>query len=274
MKIALCNEVFRDTPIEETIAKAARLGYDGVEIAPFTIASSVEEIPAARRASIREAARRAGIEIAGLHWLLASPPGLHMTAADAAVRERTYAYLRALLEFCGDVGGTVVVLGSPKQRSVPEGVDPRDAWKRAVEGLRTCGPAAKKRGVTFCFEPLHARETNFINTAEEAWRLVGEIGHPSFSVILDMKAMSGMPDGIVGTIRKYGARAGHFHANDPSGVGPGMGDQDFFEPLRALRASGYRGWISVEPFVYEPDPETVARTAVETIRRALAQSEA
>ena len=73
MKLTTCNEYFTDWPIEEVFDYAADLGYEAVEIAPFTLADSVEDIPASRRAQIRTAAERAGVEIAGLHWLLASP---------------------------------------------------------------------------------------------------------------------------------------------------------------------------------------------------------
>ena len=76
MKFTTCNEYFTDWPIEKVFDYAADLGYAAVEIAPFTLADSVEDIPASRRAQIRAAAERASVEIAGLHWLLASPDGL------------------------------------------------------------------------------------------------------------------------------------------------------------------------------------------------------
>jgi sugar phosphate isomerase/epimerase len=77
-----------------------------------------------------------------------------------------------------------------------------------------------------------------------------------------------MPNGIIGTIGEHGKTAGYFHANEPGGLGPGMGELDFRPILSALRQSGYEGWISAEPFNYEPDPDTVARTALETLRKA------
>ena len=117
-------------------------------------------------------------------------------------------------------------------------------------------------------EPLHPAETNFLQTVEEALDLAGEIDHPSVGYILDTKAMSGMPRGVVATIEKYGRGAGHFHANEPSGLGPGMGTMDFGPVIGALAATGYHGWVSAEPFRYEPDSETVARTALATMRLA------
>jgi sugar phosphate isomerase/epimerase len=267
---ALCSEVYK-SPIEETIRRVAELGFAGIEIAPFHVAPSAEEVSTARRAEIRRAAEAAGVQIIGLHWLLVSPTlELHLTTPDGALRERTLGYLESLARFCADLGGRFLVFGSPKQRSVAPGDDPRRAFERAAEGLRRVARTCAQCGVRFLLEPLHPKETNFLNTVEEALALQDAVGSPAVGTILDCKAMSGMPEGILGTIRRHGRNAGHFHTNDPSGKGPGMGNLDFAPVLRELEASGYRGWVSSEPFDYAPDSDTVARTALETLRRASA----
>lgn len=269
-RFALCNEVYR-LPIEETIPRVARLGFDGIEIAPFTVADSVEDVPASRRREIARLAREAGIEIVGLHWLLVSPAGLHLSTEDAAVLRRTVEYLKALARFCADLGGTVMVLGSPKQRSLVTGQAPEDVRRRVADALRAVAETCGERGTRLLIEPLSPAETNFITTVEEALSLRDLVAHPAVGYILDCKAMSAMPKGILGTIGEHGRAAGHVHANEPGGLGPGMGELDFHPILSALRSSGYRGWISTEPFHYEPDPDTVARTALETLRRAALQ---
>ncbi len=267
LQFALCSEVYR-LSIEETIRRAAELGFDGIEIAPFNVSESVDDVPAARREDLRRAAQDAGIEIIGLHWLLVSPKGLHLTTPDDAVRRRTVQYLESLAGFCADLGGTFLVLGSPKQRNVAPGESHAAARARAAEGLREVARACGERGVRLLLEPLNPAETNFLQTVEEAKALAREIDHPQVGYILDCKAMSGMPRGIVGTILEHGGGAGHFHANEPSGLGPGMGDVSFVPIITALKKSGYAGWVSTEPFNYEPDPDTVARTALETLREA------
>ncbi|MBI4601109.1 MAG: sugar phosphate isomerase/epimerase [Planctomycetes bacterium] len=267
-KLALCSEVYR-LPIEETIRRVARLGFDGIEIAPFNVAESVDEVPAARRREIREVAQGEGIEVVGLHWLLVSPKGLHLTTPDDAVRARTVRYLESLVRFCADLGGRLLVLGSPKQRNVAAGESHAAARARAVEGLRAVADVCAERGVDLLLEPLNPAETNFLQTVEEAQALAGDIGRERVGYILDTKAMSGMPRGIIGTIREHGKGAGHFHANEPGGLGPGMGEVAFGPILSALASSGYQGWVSTEPFHYEPDPDTVARTALETLREAM-----
>ncbi len=269
MKFAICNEVWRDVPIEQIFAKAAEIGYAGVELAPFTLAESVEDIPAARRQEIVRAAADADVEIVGLHWLFVSPTGLHLTTPDAAVRQRSADYLKALADFCGDVGGKVMVFGSPQQRNIEPPMTFEEGWARAKEVYAAAGDTLAARGVTLTIEALAPAETNFIQTAADAAKMADEIGHPNIDIMLDCKAMASMPDGIEGTIAKLGSRAKHLHANDPSGKGPGMNGTDFGPILAAVAKTSFKGWVSVEPFDYKPDPDTVARTAYETLTKAL-----
>lgn len=276
MKFATCNEPWKETPIEEVFRIAARLGFGGVEIAPFTLAERVEQIPAGRRREIVQAARNAGVQIVGLHWLLVSPKGLHLTAPDEAVRKQTADYLKALSDFCADLGGKVMIFGSPKQRSIEPPTTFEEAWKRARDLFASCADHFGARGVTLCFEALTPRETDFINTIAEAVKLVDEVGHPNVDIMLDTKAMSSMPDGVEATIRKYGRRAKHIHVNEPSGKGVGMpiaeGDLpsiDFKPVLKALAASGYDRWVSLEPFDYNPDPTTVAEVGLKMLKSAI-----
>jgi sugar phosphate isomerase/epimerase len=276
MKLATCNEPWRDTPIEEVFQTAARLGFDGVELAPFTLAEDVRQISAGRRNEIRRAAADAGVAIVGVHWLFVAPKGLHLTTPDPAVRRESSTYLGALADFCADVGGNVMILGSPKQRSVEPPTTQEEAWKRARDVLAGCTDCLADRGVYLAFEALSPKETNFINTAEQAVRLAEEVAHPNVGIMLDTKAVSSMPDPIEETIRRFGARALHFHANEPSGKGAGMprGPEDpphvdFAPILKALAATGYDRWVSLEPFDYNPDPTTVAEVGLKTLKAAL-----
>ncbi len=281
MRLATCNEPWRDIPVEKVFGIAAELGYDGVEIAPFTIAENVADISADRRRQIARAAADAGVAIPGLHWLFVSPKGLHLTTSDAAVRAKSADYLKCLADLCADLGGNVMTFGSPKQRDVVPPVTYAEAWERAKEVYRAAADTLASRGVILCIEALAPAETNFIQTLDESTRLADEIGHPNIDVMIDCKAMSTMPDGLIGTIRRFGKRAKHFHANEAGGKGVGMpiGPNepppiDLKGAMKALIESGYDRWISVEPFDYNPDPTTVARTSIRALKEALAAARA
>jgi sugar phosphate isomerase/epimerase len=274
MRFALCNEMFEVRPMVEVAAVASRLGYHGIEIAPFTLAPSATDVTKRQRAETRKVITDHGLETVGLHWLFARPAGatdlppLHMTTPDRATWQRTRDYLAALLELCSDLGGKVLVLGSPKQRNIIEGQTKEGAWRRAVEMLGSVVERAGELGLTICFEPLSPAETNFINTVEEGMKMVHEIGHPNFKIHLDVKAMSSERTPVPAIIRSVKVEdIGHFHVNDPNLYGPGMGEVDYAPIAEAVREIGYDKWLSVEVFKYDPDPETIAKKSIEYLRR-------
>ena len=267
MKFGICNEIFRDWKIDDTFAHCARLGYDAVEIAPFTLAKYVTDIPAAERARIRDAAARAGIAISGIHWVLASTEGLYLTSPEAAVRARTADYMCALVEFCADLGGKSIVVGSPKQRSLLPGVTSAQAWDWATGVFRPAVQLAERRGITICLEPLPLDDTDFINTAADAIRFTHGLPSPNFKVILDVRAMSHESKPIPQIIRESRGEFAYVHANDKNLKGPGFGPVDFIPIAAALKEVGYDGMVSVEVFKFDEGPEAIAARSLEYLRR-------
>jgi sugar phosphate isomerase/epimerase len=269
---AICNELFEgwDWPRVCRFVKSA--GYDGLEVAPFTLGATPTEIPASQLRELRRQAEDAGVTIIGLHWLLAKTEGLHLTSPDAAVRQRTRNYLVGLARLCAELGGKVMVLGSPKQRNLLPGVATQQAMDFATEVLDRTLPTLAVHGVTLCLEPLSPAETDFMNTCAEAQALVERLAHPRVKLHLDVKAMASESTPTVDLIRRYGAVAGHFHANDANLRGPGFGDTDFVPIFAALDASGYAGWVSVEVFDDSPDPETIATRSIDYMKRSAARS--
>lgn len=272
MKFAICNEIYQDWDIEEAIQHAARTGYDAVEIAPFTMGPYVHEVPASRRAAIREAAARVGIGISGIHWVLVKAEGMHLTHPDPEVRRRTRRYMTALVDFCADLGGRFIVVGSPKQRSVAEGVSYEQAWQWATEAFQDAVKRAEDRGAVICFEPLAPAETNFVNTAEEAIRFIEPFGSPAMKIILDVKAMCAMGKPIPQIIRESRGHFAYFHANDANLKGPGFGEVDFVPIFAALREVGYDGYVSVEVFRFEEGPEVIATRSLAYMKDCLAKA--
>lgn len=267
VKFAICNEIFQNWKLEDIFAYAARLGYAGVEIAPFTLADSVNEFSATQRKDIRELAARHKIEIAGLHWLLVKPEGLHLNHPDAAIRSRTAKYFCDLADFCADIGGKVMVVGSPKQRDVQAGITHEQALEWTAATLRDAVKRAEDRGVTICFEPLSPVETNFINTAAEAIDFAQRFRSPNFKIILDVKAMCSESKPIPQIIRESWPHFAHFHANDKNLRWPGSGDVNFAPIAAALKDVGYSGFVSVEVFKFDESAEAIATKSLEYLRR-------
>lgn len=270
MKFAICNEIFKGWKLDNTFAYTKRLGYSAVEIAPFTLADSVTLISGAERQKIRDSAARIGIEIAGIHWVLVKPEGLYINHTDATIRERTSDYFRELVDFCADIGGKVIVVGSPKQRNVMPGVAPEQAREWAAATFQAAVAQAAVRHVTICFEPLGPAETNFINTAADAIRFVQQLSSANFQIILDVKAMCTESKPIPQIIHESFPHFAHFHANDKNLKGPGFGDVDFKPIAAALKQVGYNGYVSVEVFNFDEGPEVIATKSLEYLQATFA----
>jgi len=282
-KYAMCNETFGDWPFEKAFALMAECGYQGTEIAPFTMAEYVRDISDKRRREVRKLAEQNHLEVVGLHWLLAKTKGFHLTSPDAAVRRKTAGYLGELARLCADLGGRIMVLGSPKQRDLAPGMNKAEGMKHAAEVLEAVLPTLEKTDVTIALEPLTTKETNFLTTAAEGVELTKLVESPRVRLHLDCKAMAGeegwkedcihnrpyywLPD----LIRKYRAETVHFHANDPNLQGPGFGKLDFVPIMQALADIDYRGWVSVEVFDYSPGVERLTRESIKYMQKCAAK---
>jgi len=267
MKFAICNEIFKDWKLQDSFKYMAKAGYEGVEIAPFTIAETVKDISASERKRIRDGGARAGLEVAGIHWVLVKPEGLYMNHPESAIRERTADYFCALVDFCADIGGKTMVVGSPKQRNVLDGISKEQAWDWALGTFRNAVRQAEEREITICIEPLSPVETNFINTAQEALEFVRALPSPRFKIILDVKAMCSESKPIPQIISESWPNFSHFHANDKNLKGPGFGEVDFKPIASALKAKGYSGYVSVEVFNFDEGAEMIATRSLEYLKR-------
>ncbi|HNS31975.1 MAG TPA: sugar phosphate isomerase/epimerase family protein [bacterium] len=267
MKYGICNEIFKDWKHEEMFAFISGLGYTGLEIAPFTLGNSVDTISAKTKDEIRNLASRYGVSIIGNHWLLAKPEGLSLSSPDTGTRKKTSDYLCSLAQFTADIGGELMVLGSPKQRSIGEGQKKEDVRRYVKEGIAPALEICMKSNINICLEPLTINETNFINTADEAIDLIEEISHPCLKLHLDVKAMSAESETIPSIIKKSKKYLGHFHVNDANRRHPGSGSIDYGPIIHALKGIGYKRWLSLEVFDFSPGAETIARESIEYLKK-------
>ena len=276
MKIALCNEVLQPLPFEAQCRLAASLGYDGLEVAPFTLADDPTQLTDAQAAHFARIAADHGLAITGLHWLLVAPAGLSIVSGDAALRMRTTGVMERLVELCAAMGGRYLVHGSPRQRSVPADATPQQAWERARECLAHAARRAQACGVDYVLEPLSRRETDLVNTIEEAVRMIGEIGSPALRTMIDCSAAGQTEAEPVAALVARWMPTGHIahvQVNDPNRRGPGQGDMRFAPILRAVRTMQRQGHygevIAIEPFDYQPDGAGSAARAIGYLRGVL-----
>jgi len=272
MKFAICNETFLDWPFERAFEFARECGYTGIEIAPFTIATDAKEISSARRTEVRRQAEQADLDVVGLHWLLAKTTGYYLTSPDASVRRKTAQYVRDLAHLCRDLGGKIMVFGSPQQRNLLPGVTHDQAMQYAAEVLQEALPTLEETDVILAVEPLAPADGNFLLTADAGARLVEMVASPHCRLHLDCKAMSSEETPIPELIRRHARIMAHFHANDPNLQGPGFGELDFVPIFEALGEVDYLGWVSVEVFDYTPGAEKLARDSFDYMESCVAEA--
>lgn len=268
MKISLCNEVIAALPFERQCELMRKLGYDGVEIAPVTLSDEPHLLPAARRREIVRIAADAGLPITSLHYLMVAPKGLSITAKDPDVRSRTFEVMQGLVGLAADLGAKLMIHGSPAQRQLEPG-DEADGFKRGLDYFAAAGAAARAAGITYLLEPLARGHTAFVNTVEEAVRIVRELDEPGLRTMLDCSA-AGLSEAepVAEVLRRWlpSGLIAHIHFNDPNRRGPGEGELRFGPIVAALRDAGYDGISAIEPFVYEPDGPTCAARALGYMR--------
>jgi D-psicose/D-tagatose/L-ribulose 3-epimerase len=272
MRFALCNEVLGGMDFAAQSAYAAAIGYDGLELAPYTVSAEPHRLPSPERARLRRVAADAGVPVAGLHWLLVTPPGLSITSPDDGVRARTVEVMRGLVELCADLGGRYLVHGSPRQRAVADGEDQAAALGRARECWAAAAEAAGAVGVLYCIEPLGRAATRLVNTVEEAVAVVREIDHPALRAMIDTSAAAATEDEPVPAVLDRWLPTGligHVQLNDRNRRAPGQGGDRFAPVLAALRRHGYKGDVGVEPFDYHPSGAAAAARAIGYLRGIL-----
>ena len=271
MRIALCNEVLRHLPFEVQCAAAAEIGYDALEVAPFTLGDEPHRLTTYERSRIRKSLAAAGLAMSGLHMLMQAPAGLSITSAETGTAKLTQEVGEGLVSLCAELGGRYLVHGSGQQRHLRAG-DEGAGRRRGMAYFEAMAKASDDSGVTYCVEALSPDRTNFITSIKEAIDVVDEIGAPALRTMLDCShAARSEPDGIPNLLRRHVPTGYivHVHANEANGGGPGNGNLDFNMITKTLMALGYEGTIGVEPFVYEPDPIRCAEDSVRHLRRCM-----
>jgi D-psicose/D-tagatose/L-ribulose 3-epimerase len=270
-KYALCNESMKGFAWKEQCELAGKAGYKGIEIAPFTLVQEgVDEISPAQRREMVRAMRNAGIVCAALHWLFAPPPpGLHATAPDGQVRRKSWEYLSQLIDFCGDLGGPVMVFGSPKARNTVGGISAPEAMKYLAEGLAKVTDHAAKRGVKILLEPLDHNQTDVVNNAAEAIKIVNEINHPAIQTMFDFHNTLDEPEPFHWIIEKYYPHIYHVHVQEMDGkyLGSGNAGNDFVPAFQTLKDLRYEKWVSLEVFDFSPGPKMIAYESMKTLKQ-------
>ncbi len=268
----MCNEAFEKRPFADACKSLRQAGYSGIEIAPFTLAESPTDIGADARREYRDTMQSEGLAYVGLHWVMMSPKGLHVTTPDAALRARSWEHIRHLIDLSADLGPDgVLVFGSPKQRSTTGGLTREQATRNYVDGLAGVAPHAESRGVTILVEALPVNQSDVVQTLEEAAGIVKEIGSPAVRTMFDVHNAVDEAEPHADLVDRYFDVIRHVHVNEINGGHCGAGTYDYKPVLAMLRKRGYSGWISLEAFDFEVGAERIANESLRHLESEIAQ---
>jgi len=265
----MCNEAFGETPFSESCRVLRSAGYAGIEIAPFTLAPEPLDITPERRRELQGIMQGEGVAFVGLHWLMVSPAGLHVTTPDGNLRARSWQHIRNLIDLCADLGEDgVMIFGSPKQRSTTGGLTREQATHHYVKGLREVAGQAADRGVTVLVEALPKSQSDVVQTLAEAAGIVHEIGSPAIQTMFDVHNAEDETVSHTELLEKYFDVIRHVHVNEMDGRHPGTGNYDFGVLLRKLSELNYKGWVSLEVFDFQPNAASIARASLDYLKKS------
>lgn len=269
---SICNEVYQGWSFHEACKSIRQIGYTGIEIAPFTLAESPKDISVDQRRQYRAIISSEGLQFVGLHWLMVSPKGLHVTTPDDELRTRSWEHIRDLVDLCGDLGdGGVMVFGSPQQRSTTGGSSRADAMRRYEEGLAGVAQHALERGVTILVEALPIEQSDVVNTLEEAVEIVKRLSTPSVKTMFDSHNAVNEVEPHAALVDRYFEYIRHVHVNEMDGKHCGQGSYDFKPVLEMLQRRKYSGWVSLEAFDFTPGAERIATESLRYLESEIAK---
>jgi len=246
---------------EEKAAKAARLGYDGVELMVRDPAGL--DWPAVK-ATLDANGLGVGQIVTGE---LFGADGLGLITSDDDLHRRTVARLKAIVDLAAYLG-TIVNIGRSRGR-----LDWLDAnertWDVAMSKLREVVAYAAERGVRIAVEPINRYEAYFIHTTADGLRMIADLGFNNLGLMLDVYHMNIEDPSIEASLASAGDRLWHVHIADSNRCYPGSGHLPFDAIFATLRKMGYEGYVSAE-ILPQPDPDTAAERTIAFLRQQLA----
>lgn len=198
-------------------------------------------------------ARETGIELA---MAGSCPPGADLAAEDGSEAKAGLTLMRSILEKA-EAAGIHDVCGIFHQTCPPNfsrAADKARCRERSVANMRQVGKMAAECGVSLSLEVLNRYESFLLNTAAEALAYVEEVGCDSVNILMDTYHMNSEEESFAGALLTAGQRLGHLHLGEYNRGLPGRGRLPWPEIGAALRAIGYKGTVSSEPFVRHGTP--------------------
>jgi sugar phosphate isomerase/epimerase len=244
--------------LEESLRKAADLGFDGVEL--FTRSGS--DLDANH---LRERLNHYGLELAAVGTGAGKVlQGLTLTDPDPAIRQKAIDFIAEMIAF-GAKFGAPAIIGSMQGNVLPAG-NREDSLTWLAEGLDVLEKKAEENGVLLIYEPLNRYETNLLNTLQPGSNFLKKHGLKNIRLLADLFHMNIEEDNLAQSIREFEKYIGHVHFADSNRKPMGFGHTDMKPIAEALIEIGYSGYVSAEAFPI-PNPDLAAEQTIREFRK-------
>ena len=248
---------FQGNP-EDHFQKLKTLGYDGVELA-------IRDPSLLNWDRLEEEVKISGLDVPAIGTGQAYvEEGLRLCSPSAEVREKAIERLKSHLPLAKRFQAGVII--GLIRGKVEKNEDFRKGYEWMIESLKACCAEAERENVPLWIEPLNRYETNLINTLEEGWEVIQQLGGAKLGLLPDTFHMNIEEPIIEESLRKARFYYQHVHLADSNRWAPGFGHIDFKSILHVLREIGYDGFLSVE-CLPKPNPEEAARGAINFLRK-------
>ena len=247
----------RAEPIEVTIRRLARYGYDSIEI--------VGEPEKYDTTAVRQMLKENNLFCFGSVSLMFE--GRDLIHADEAIRASTVQYLKDCITMVKELEGREMTIVPSQVGKVTPMASEEEEWQWAIDGLKEVYDHSEKAGVVLGLEPLNRFETNFLNRHDQAILLAEAVG-PNCGVCLDAFHINIEEANLYQAILNTRDKLVAFHVADNNRMACGQGDYDWVRLLTTLKAAGYDDALTVE-FVAPLD-----RTPANPYKNAVADAEA
>ncbi len=243
--------------LEDGIAKAHMLGYDGVELS----ISGKSEI---QLKALERLLMKYDMEVSCISsGAIFSSLNLYLTHPNADIRSRALTVLYELIDFAGEFGHR---LNIGRARGYYDPILPKENCEAAfIDILSRVVDKAASKNVQVLIEPVNRYEINFINTLDECANIIKWVPSDLIGMAADIFHMNIEEAGIGKTLIKHKGLVKHIHINDSNRKAPGLGHINFDEVFASLHEMNYDGWIVVEAMPY-PTPEEAAERAINFLR--------
>ena len=232
--------------------KFKKWGFETVEI-PVEDPSHIDP------AKVKAAADKAGLAVGSVCACMGPGRDLRGTPEEQ----------KTAMDYCKKLIDQMVVLGCPSligpvysvvgKADAVEPAKQKEEWALVVKNLKELAKYAEQKGVQICIEPLNRFETDFLNTVEQALKLVKDVVSKAVKIHLDTFHMNIEQKNQADSIRKAGKQLAHFHACGSDRGTPGNDHIDWKPIAKALKDIKYNGDVVIESFT--TDVKVIARAA-------------